>query len=38
LGATSTQNSFYFAKGYTGTGFEVWLCLMNPNTSTANDH
>ncbi|OFW59499.1 MAG: hypothetical protein A2Y75_11590 [Candidatus Solincola sediminis] len=25
--------SSYFAEGYTGEGFEEWLCLMNPNAT-----
>ncbi|MCL4368983.1 MAG: DUF5719 family protein, partial [Actinobacteria bacterium] len=31
-GAAST---WYFAEGYTGTGFQEWLCLANPGTETA---
>jgi len=28
----------HFAEGYTGTGFEEWLCLMNPNDSATTAH
>ena len=31
VGASSLDVYFYFAEGYTGEGFEEWLCLMNPN-------
>ena len=27
---------WYFAEGYTGPGFEEWLCVLNPSTSTAS--
>ncbi len=30
MGATSTSTSWYFAEGYTGEGFEEWLCMQNP--------
>ncbi|MDY6794684.1 MAG: hypothetical protein SWK76_05320, partial [Actinomycetota bacterium] len=30
VGATSLSDTYYFAEGYTGDGFEEWLCLMNP--------
>ncbi len=33
LGATAPQTSWYFAEGYTGEGFDEWLCLQNPNDS-----
>jgi polyhydroxybutyrate depolymerase len=29
---------FYFAEGYTGPGFEEWLCMQNPNATPANAH
>ncbi len=29
------QNTWYFAEGYTGAGFQEWLCLANPGTDTA---
>jgi hypothetical protein len=28
-------SSFYFAEGYTGTNFQEYLCLSNPNTTIA---
>ncbi len=33
MGIPAPGSSFYFAEGYTGAGFEEWLCLMNPNAS-----
>ncbi len=38
VGATSPQSSSYFAEGYTGAGFEEWLCLMNPNAAATTAH
>ena len=35
IGATETTSSWYFAEGYTGSGFENWLTLQNPNSSAA---
>ncbi len=37
-GSTPTPlylSTFYFAEGYTGTGFQTYLCLGNPNSSPA---
>jgi len=31
-----TTYSFYFAEGYTGPNFQEYLCLSNPNTTTAS--
>ncbi len=33
----SVESTFYFAEGYTGSGFQEWLCLLNrdPGTSIA---
>ncbi len=31
-------STFYFAEGYTGAGFEEWLCLMNPNAAATTAH
>ena len=31
-------NQFYFAEGYTGSGFEEWLCLANPNPTATVAH
>ena len=36
VGATSTNSTWYFAEGYTGSGFQEWLTLQNPNLDTAN--
>ncbi len=33
MGATSLANTYYFAEGYTGDGFEEWLTLQNPGSS-----
>jgi Tol biopolymer transport system component len=30
VGATSTSTSWYFAEGYTGAGFDEWICVLNP--------
>ena len=38
IGAPAPMTSFYFAEGYTGEGFEEWLCLMNPGTSETTAH
>ena len=35
IGATSTSTDWYFAEGYTGTGFEEWLTLQNPTGTDA---
>lgn len=32
------SSTFYFAEGYTGAGFDEWLCLMNPGTSATTAH
>lgn len=34
-GITSPARQWYFAEGYTGDGFQTWLCLQNPGTTTA---
>jgi hypothetical protein len=36
MGATSPSNNWYFAEGCTRDGFDEWLCLQNPN-STSTD-
>ncbi len=38
VGAPSPQKAFYFAEGYTGAGFEEWLCIMNPNDSAVGSY
>ena len=30
IGVSSPSRHWYFAEGYTGDGFEDWLCLQNP--------
>ena len=30
-GANQPSRTWYFAEGYTGAGFEEWLCLFNPD-------
>lgn len=30
MGATRASAKWYFAEGYTGAGFEEWLCMQNP--------
>ncbi|MEW6554174.1 MAG: YCF48-related protein [Actinomycetota bacterium] len=29
-GATAFARTWFFAEGYTGTGFEDWICIQNP--------
>ncbi len=31
MGASSLASEYFFAEGYTGPGFEQWLCIQNPN-------
>jgi hypothetical protein len=31
MGATAPAEKFYFAEGYTGAGFEEWMCIFNPS-------
>jgi hypothetical protein len=35
MGAGEAGGQWYFAEGYTGPGFEEWLCLANPGTEDA---
>ena len=30
--------TYYFAEGYTGLGFEEWLCFLNPNGAPTTAH
>ena len=30
IGAYRTSSDWFFAEGYTGAGFDEWLCLQNP--------
>ncbi len=32
-GVTTPRPTWYFAEGYTGNGFQEWLCLQNPNST-----
>jgi hypothetical protein len=36
IGAEQTSKKWYFAEGYTGSGFEEWLTLANPNDTDAS--
>jgi len=35
IGSSSTSSDWFFAEGYTGSGFNEWLCLQNPNSESA---
>jgi hypothetical protein len=36
VGATNSSFLWYFAEGYTGAGFDEWICVLNPNDEAAN--
>lgn len=36
LGAVEPAKTWFMAEGYTGTGFEEWLCIQNPCLGAAN--
>ncbi|MDY6796627.1 MAG: hypothetical protein SWK76_15310 [Actinomycetota bacterium] len=36
VGANSTSKQWYFAEGYTGSGFSEWICVLNPGDFPAN--
>ncbi len=36
IGAQAPGRVWFFAEGYTGEGFQEWLCLQNPGDTTAN--
>ncbi|RJP34457.1 MAG: hypothetical protein C4536_02670 [Actinobacteria bacterium] len=36
IGAPRHATEWYFAEGYTGQGFEEWICIQNPGTSAAD--
>ncbi|OFW67098.1 MAG: hypothetical protein A2V52_05270 [Actinobacteria bacterium RBG_19FT_COMBO_54_7] len=36
VGTTSPSLSWYFAEGYTGAGFDEWICVLNPGDLAAN--
>jgi hypothetical protein len=35
IGATASAQEWFFAEGYTGDGFEQWLCIQNPGGTEA---
>ncbi len=35
LGATAPSLTWYFAEGYTGPGFDEWICVLNPGATAA---
>jgi len=35
IGVTQPAKQFNFAEGYTGPGFDQWLCIQNPNDTPA---
>ncbi|OFW58976.1 MAG: hypothetical protein A2W01_10185 [Candidatus Solincola sediminis] len=35
IGATTPSYTWYFAEGYTGTGFDEWICVLNPGDTDA---
>jgi hypothetical protein len=36
MGTPYISKLWFFAEGYTGTGFDEWICVLNPNEATAN--
>ncbi len=36
LGAAKPSQTWYFAEGYTGPGFEEYICILNPGDSVAD--
>ena len=36
MGARSPDDTWYFAEGYTGAGFEQYVCVLNPGAAAAN--
>ncbi len=36
VGATAPYSTWYFAEGYTGAGFEEWICVLNPGATAAD--
>ncbi len=36
IGAASPGAGWFFAEGYTGEGFEEWLCIQNPGATAAH--
>ena len=36
MGATRASTTWYFAEGYTGEGFDEWVCVLNPGDMPAD--
>ncbi len=36
VGASGTSDTWYFAEGYTGAGFDEWVCVLNPGNVEAS--
>ncbi len=36
IGATAASKDWYFAEGYTGAGFQEYICVLNPGDALAN--
>jgi hypothetical protein len=36
MGAPDASRTWYFAEGYTGDGFEEWICVLNPGNTAAD--
>ena len=36
VGASSTSQDWYFAEGYTGSGFDEYICVLNPGNNQAD--
>jgi Tol biopolymer transport system component len=36
VGAKAPADRWYFAEGYTGTGFDEWICVLNPGGTAAD--
>ena len=36
MGAPSPSATWYFAEGYTGAGFDEWICVLNPGNTQAD--
>jgi C1A family cysteine protease len=36
MGATAASQTWYFAEGYTGPGFEEYVCVLNPGSTAAD--
>jgi hypothetical protein len=35
MGISAPSTTWYFAEGYTGAGFEEWVCVLNPGNTQA---